>query len=140
MKIFIVLLTLITSLNVFAGESCIYRFNPHLSVTLSNTDAGRTIIWDTANVCTVDGICTEIYPGAFKVRIKNLTPRGELGAFKFRIRSISVRDDLGNRYRSRSSLGSFIRQASFSSVVIAEPNLTIRWKGKSYVMDCGITN
>lgn len=145
MKLFF-LLTVLLSTTVFAHERCHYRFRPDLAVDLVVNDRmGEnkfgSISWDDANVCGVDPetgteICTEIYPGTFKVSFKDRTPPDTQGAITFRIRTIGKRDDNGNRYRKNSALGRFVRGARFVSYVIPEPNVTIFYQGKEYEMKC----
>ncbi len=142
MKSILFLLAAILSTSAFAHERCHYRFNPNLAVDVvvnnrMGNDMRGSISWDDANTCSADGeICTEIYPGTFKVRFKDLTPPDTQGATTFRIKAINKRDDLGNRYLRFSKFGSFVRGAVFMSVVIPEPNLTFFWRGKEYEMKC----
>ena len=149
MKLLIIGLLSILSLSTFASEIvCEYRFNPRLAVTVTRAMEnmhgmrGR-IQWDNKNVCTGEAegeICTEIYPGMFDVRYKDLTPPDTQGAMLFKVRSIARHDDLGNHYRSRSLFGDFIRNARFVSIVIPNPNLSFTWRGRVHQMKCSITS
>lgn len=139
MKLFAAAL-LLSSVSALAIDVCEYRFNSRLAVTVEVKDrfADRLeggIIWDDKNVCAGD-LCTEIYPGKFKVKYRDLTPPRTQGIVIFNVRAISVKDDLGNRFRRNSLFGDFIRNAKFVTVVYPDPNLTFRWKGRTRAMKC----
>lgn len=132
---------LLLSTSVFASTTtCNYRFNPRLAVTVKvNEPFGHKfnggMIWDDKNVCAGD-ICTEIYPGMFKVKYRNITPPRTLGVVIFNVKAITVRDDLGNRFHRNSLFGDFVRNAKFTTVIYPEPNLSFRWKRQTHKMDC----
>lgn len=145
MKFLTLFALFLSTTSAFAHEICNYRFNPGLAVTVVVNDRmGEnrfgSISWDNMNVCTSDGLCTEIYPGSFKVRFKDLTDPNEEGAINFKVKSINSRDDNGNSYNRNSQFGRFIRNARFESAVNPEPQLWFFWKGKSYKMKCYSTD
>lgn len=140
MKTFITSCVFLFSLSVFAADICHYRFNPRLAVTVTIDDRSAdrltgAISWDDKNVCNGD-LCTEIYPGTFQVRYRDLTPRWTQRVWIFDVKSIDRRDDLGNRFRSASLFGNFIRNAVFANIGISEPNLLFRLQGRIYRMTC----
>lgn len=143
MKTLITSCVFLFSLSIFAAEVCHYRFNPRLAVTVTIDDRSAdrltgAITWDDKNVCNGD-LCTEIYPGTFQVRYRDLTPRWTQRVWIFDVKSIDRRDDLGNRFRSASLFGNFVRNAVFTSVIIPEANLFFRWRGRIHRMDCRST-
>lgn len=140
MKTFITSCVFLFSLSVFAADICHYRFNPRLAVTVTIDDRSAdrltgAISWDDKNVCNGD-LCTEIYPGTFQVRYRDLTPRWTQRVWIFDVKRIDRRDDLGNRFRSASLFGNFIRNAVFANIGISEPNLLFRLQGRIYRMTC----
>lgn len=140
MKSLIILSILFSAFSAFAADVCYYRFNPRLAVTVTVDDRFAdkltgAISWDDKNVCAGD-LCTEIYPGTFKVRYRDLTPPRTQGVVVFDVKKIDRKDDLGNRYRPHSLFGNFVRNATFRSFVIPESNLSFRWRGKNHRMTC----
>ncbi len=143
MKTLIALSLTIFSFSLFADVTCTTRFDANLAVTVRMKNhmnpAGGSIIWDDANTCGRENnewICTEIYPGAFKVTFKDLTPSGNVGAVQFKVKAIARKDDLGNRYSPGSLFGNFVKTARFQSIVIPQPTVSLTWKKKEYQMVC----
>lgn len=140
MKVLLIACVFLSSLSGFAADVCQYRFNSRLGVTVTIDDRSTDrltggISWDDKNVCNGD-LCTEIYPGTFKVKYLDLTPRRTQGVLIFDVKNISRRDDLGNRFRSASLFGNFVRNAIFTSVYIPKANLFFKWRGRIHRMDC----
>lgn len=121
----LIVLTLLISSSVSATTICSYRFNNNLAVTL---DLKGSIEWDNKNTCArnEDGtyMCTEIYPGRFKVLFRKYD-------HDFRISSIATSDDLGNRFNRKSQLAHFVRNARFTT-----SDMSFTWKNKTYQMVC----
>ena len=143
MKALFIACVFLSSLSSFAADVCQYRFSPTLAVTVTVNDRAvhritGAISWDDKNVCNGD-LCTEIYPGTFQVRYRDLTPPRTLGVLIFDVKKIDRRDDLGNRYRSASLFGNFVRNAVFTSVIIPEANLFFKWRGRIHRMSCRST-
>lgn len=135
MKTLLIACVFLSSLSSFATDVCHYRFNSNLAVTVTVDRLTGAISWDDKNVCNGD-LCTEIYPGTFQVRYRNLTHPRTPKVRIFDVKKIDQRDDLGNRYQSASLFGNFIRNADFVRIDISEPKLLLRWKGRIYRMAC----
>lgn len=143
MKVLFIAFVFFSSFSTFAADVCQYRFGPTLGFTVTVNDRAAhpftgAISWDDKNVCNGD-LCTEIYPGTFQVRFRDLTPLRTVGVTIFDVKKIDRHDDLGNRYRRASLFGNFIRNAVFTRVIIPEANLFFKWRGRIHRMSCRST-